>query len=45
MSEQLRAVTLRSGEQVPALGQGTWYMGEDRRRAGESALSRERAAA
>jgi diketogulonate reductase-like aldo/keto reductase len=39
MSEQLRAVTLRSGEQVPALGQGTWYMGEDRRRAAEEAAA------
>ena len=39
MSEQLRAVTLRSGEQVPALGQGTWYMGEDRRRASEEAAA------
>jgi diketogulonate reductase-like aldo/keto reductase len=39
MSEQLRAVTLRNGEQVPALGQGTWYMGEDRRRAAEEAAA------
>src|SRR6202521_5845472 len=39
MSEQLQAVTLRSGEQVPALGQGTWYMGEDRRRAAEEAAA------
>jgi diketogulonate reductase-like aldo/keto reductase len=39
MSEQFRAVTLRSGEQVPALGQGTWYMGEDRRRAAEEAAA------
>jgi diketogulonate reductase-like aldo/keto reductase len=39
MSEHLRAVTLRSGEQVPALGQGTWYMGEDRRRAAEEATA------
>jgi diketogulonate reductase-like aldo/keto reductase len=30
---------LRSGEQVPALGQGTWYMGEDRRRAAEEAAA------
>jgi len=35
MTEQLRYVTLRSGERVPALGQGTWHMGEDRRRAAE----------
>jgi len=39
MSQQLRAVNLRSGEQVPALGQGTWYMGEDRRRAAEEAAA------
>src|SRR6516225_4109403 len=35
MTEQLRYVTLRNGERVPALGQGTWHMGEDRRRATE----------
>jgi diketogulonate reductase-like aldo/keto reductase len=28
----MRTVHLPSGEQVPALGQGTWHMGEDRRR-------------
>ena len=28
----MRKVELPSGEQVPALGQGTWHMGEDRRR-------------
>jgi len=39
MSEQLRSVTLRNGERVPALGQGTWHMGEDRRRATEEAAS------
>ena len=39
MSQQLRAVNLRSGEQVPALGQGTWYMGEHRRRAAEEAAA------
>src|SRR5258708_3297946 len=39
MGEQLQAVTLRSGEQVPTLGQGTWYMGEDRRRAAEEAAA------
>jgi diketogulonate reductase-like aldo/keto reductase len=33
MTEQLRFVALRNGERVPALGQGTWHMGEDRRRA------------
>jgi diketogulonate reductase-like aldo/keto reductase len=35
MSEQLKYVTLRDGERVPALGQGTWHMGENRRRAAE----------
>jgi diketogulonate reductase-like aldo/keto reductase len=35
MSEELRSVTLQSGERVPALGQGTWHMGENRRRAAE----------
>src|SRR6266481_3811263 len=39
MSEQLQAVTLRSGEQVPALGQGTWHMGENRRRTAEEAAA------
>jgi diketogulonate reductase-like aldo/keto reductase len=38
MSETLPQVTLRDGELVPALGQGSWHMGEDRRRgAGEGA--------
>jgi diketogulonate reductase-like aldo/keto reductase len=41
MTEQLRHVTLRDGEWVPAFGQGTWHMGEDRRRAaGEAAALR-----
>jgi diketogulonate reductase-like aldo/keto reductase len=35
MAEELRSVTLQSGEHVPALGQGTWHMGENRRRAAE----------
>ncbi|HZT87659.1 MAG TPA: aldo/keto reductase [Stellaceae bacterium] len=35
----LRHVTLRDGEQVPALGQGTWHMGEDRRRAAAEAAA------
>ena len=35
MTEELRYVTLRNGERVPALGQGTWHMGEDRRCAAE----------
>ena len=28
---KLRQVKLPDGEMVPALGQGTWYMGERRR--------------
>jgi diketogulonate reductase-like aldo/keto reductase len=39
MTEQLRHVTLRDGEWVPAFGQGTWHMGEDRRRAAEEAAA------
>jgi diketogulonate reductase-like aldo/keto reductase len=39
MNQTLRSVTLRDGERVPALGQGTWHMGEDRRRAAEEAAS------
>jgi diketogulonate reductase-like aldo/keto reductase len=39
MTETLRYVTLRSGERVPALGQGTWHMGEDRRRAADEAAA------
>src|SRR5215831_19309511 len=39
MTEQLRYVTLRDGERVPALGQGTWHMGEDRRRAADEAAA------
>ena len=35
MAKELRSVILRSGERVPALGQGTWHMGENRRRAAE----------
>lgn len=37
MTESLPTVTLPGGEQVPALGQGTWHMGEDRRRAADEA--------
>jgi diketogulonate reductase-like aldo/keto reductase len=32
MTTELPTVTLPGGERVPALGQGTWHMGEDRRR-------------
>src|ERR1700756_3355644 len=39
MTSELRHVTLRGGERVPALGQGTWHMGEDRRRAADEAAS------
>jgi len=39
MTEGLRFVTLHSGERVTALGQGTWHMGEDRRRAAEEAAA------
>src|ERR1700756_3238104 len=39
MSEPLRYVTLRDGERVPALAQGTWHMGENRRRAAEEAAA------
>src|SRR6201991_4510267 len=36
-----RSVTLPSGEEVPALGQGTWYLGDDpRRRSDEIAALR-----
>jgi diketogulonate reductase-like aldo/keto reductase len=33
MSDDLPHVTLPDGERVPAFGQGTWHMGEDRPRA------------
>ena len=39
MTEELQSVTLRSGERVPALGQGTWHMGENRRRMAEEAAA------
>jgi diketogulonate reductase-like aldo/keto reductase len=39
MTEGLRLVTLRGGERVPALGQGTWHMGENRRHAAEEAAA------
>ena len=37
MEGDLRFATLAGGEKVPALGQGTWHMGEDPRRAEEEA--------
>src|ERR1700732_2689191 len=37
MTTELPTETLPGGEGVPALGQGTWHMGEDRRRAVEEA--------
>jgi diketogulonate reductase-like aldo/keto reductase len=39
MTEGLQFVTLRSGERVPALGQGTWHMGENRRHAADEAAA------
>jgi diketogulonate reductase-like aldo/keto reductase len=39
MTDGLPYVTLRSGARVPALGQGTWHMGEDRRRAADEAAA------
>ena len=39
MGAELPMVTLPGGERVPALGQGTWHMGEDRRRAAEEAAA------
>jgi diketogulonate reductase-like aldo/keto reductase len=39
MTETLPQVTLPSGERVPAFGQGTWHMGEDRRRAAAEAAA------
>ena len=39
MIEGLPTITLHSGERVPALGQGTWHMGEDRRRAADEAAA------
>jgi diketogulonate reductase-like aldo/keto reductase len=39
MAAQQRYVTLPGGETVPALGQGTWHMGENRRRAAEEAAA------
>src|SRR5919198_2997312 len=39
MTDKLPQVTLPNGERVPAFGQGTWHMGEDRRRAAEEAAA------
>ncbi len=39
MTKGLRQVALPGGELVPALGQGTWHMGEDRRRAAQEAAA------
>jgi diketogulonate reductase-like aldo/keto reductase len=39
MTEPQPEITLPDGERVPAFGQGTWHMGEDRRRAAEEAAS------
>jgi diketogulonate reductase-like aldo/keto reductase len=39
MTDTLPQVTLPDGEKVPAFGQGTWHMGEDRRRAKEEAAA------
>ena len=39
MSDSLPQVTLPDGERVPAFGQGTWHMGEDRRRAADEAAA------
>jgi diketogulonate reductase-like aldo/keto reductase len=39
MTAPQRTVTLPGGETVPALGQGTWHMGENRRRAAEEAAA------
>ena len=39
MTQGLQFVTLRSGERVPALGQGTWHMGENRRHAADEAAA------
>src|SRR6202007_1037767 len=39
MTQELPMVTLPGGERVPALGQGTWHMGESGRRAAEEAAA------
>jgi len=39
MTADLPMVTLLGGKRVPALGQGTWHMGENRRRMAEEAAA------
>ena len=39
MTREFPMVTLPGGERVPALGQGTWHMGENRLRADEEAAA------
>src|SRR5499427_3783846 len=39
MTAELPMVSLPGGERVPALGQGTWHMGESRRRMAEEAAA------
>src|SRR3954462_3306980 len=39
MTDSLPQVALPNGETVPAFGQGTWHMGEDRRRAAQEAAA------
>src|SRR5438477_1263991 len=39
MADPLPQVTLPNGERVPAFGQGTWHMGEDRRGGAEEAAA------
>ena len=39
ITAELPTVTLPGGERVPALGQGTWHMGDDRRRIAEEAAA------
>ena len=39
MTDPLPQVTLQNGERVPAFGQGTWHMGEDRRGGAEEAAA------
>jgi len=39
MTREFPMVTLPGGERVPALGQGPWHMGENRRRADEEAAA------